>query len=310
MPQIAIITGGGEYSRLTLYQICQTNIQKSVGMFIGHRCRCRVVRGLLTGGKDLHLLDVNEERGTAVASSLKGAHFHKTDVTSYASLSQVFENVHKSEGRLDFVFANAGIVERWNFYEEHTTSPPPEPDQLSIDIDLKSVVSTTYLAQHYFRLSKPSYRSGNQSLVMTASCGGLYPSPFCPMYTAAKHGVIGLTRAVAKHFYFKDKIRTSCICPGTVRTNLLDAEGWSQFPDSYFTPVSKIVEVVLTLVDGGNLTDSKGKVVQKGQDWGLAAEINGVNHYFRDQPEWCDKAMEEVMKATDVVETNNYKIGA
>lgn len=97
--------------------------------------------------------------------------------------------MHKKEGRLDFVFANAGIIERWNFYQKNEgEGPPPEPDQLSIDIDLKSVVSTTYLAQHYFRLSKESYGNGTQALVMTSSCGGLYPSPFCPMYTAAKHG--------------------------------------------------------------------------------------------------------------------------
>jgi NAD(P)-dependent dehydrogenase (short-subunit alcohol dehydrogenase family) len=260
------------------------------------------------GDWSLHLIDVNEERGAAVEKSVKGAQFHKADITSYASLASVFEKVHKAENRLDFVFANAGIVERWNFYEEHSgEGPPPEPDQLSIDIDLKSVVSTTYLAQHYFRLSKESYQSGNQALVMTASCGGLYPSPFCPMYTAAKHGVVGLTRAVAKHFYFKDKIRVSCICPGTVRTNLLDAKGWSQFPESYFTKVEKIVEVVLMLIDGGKMEDSKGVVKDKGQDWSLAVEVNGPNHYFREQPEWCDTAMEEVMKATDVVETGVHK---
>jgi len=252
------------------------------------------------GDWSLHLLDVNESAGKAAVSSLTNAQFHKVDVTSYASLSTVFDTVFKSTSRLDFVFANAGIVERWNFYDEHTTSPPPEPDQLSIDIDLKSVVSTTYLAQHYFRLSKPSYGSGEQSLVMTASCGGLYPSPFCPMYSAAKHGVVGLTRSVAKHFYSHDKIRVNCICPGTVRTNLLDAQGWSQFPDSYFTPVSKIVEVVLMLVDGGKMEDAKGVVVEKGKDWMRAVEVNGMNHYFREQPEFCDKAMEEVMKATDI----------
>lgn len=141
------------------------------------------------GNWSLHLIDLNTERGLAVETSLPGAHFHKADITSYASLASIFETVHKKEGRLDFVFANAGIIERWNFYQKHEgEGPPPEPDQLSIDVDLKAVVSTTYLAQHYFRLSKESYGKGMQALVMTSSCGGLYPSPFCPMYTAAKHG--------------------------------------------------------------------------------------------------------------------------
>jgi NAD(P)-dependent dehydrogenase (short-subunit alcohol dehydrogenase family) len=137
------------------------------------------------GNWHVHLLDINEERGKIAAKDIgSDAQFHKTNVTSYESLSKTFHTITNSTNRLDFVFANAGVVERWNFYQENTTSPPPEPDMISIDIDLKSVVSTVYLAQHYFRLSKPSYKSGTQSIVMTASCGGLYPSAFSPMYTA------------------------------------------------------------------------------------------------------------------------------
>lgn len=251
------------------------------------------------GNWELHLLDVNEERGNAAASNLKNAKFHKSDVTSYSSLAGIFDSIHKSSKRLDFVFANAGIVERWNFYDAHTTSPPPEPDQLSIDIDLKSVVSTSYLAQHYFRLSS-SAKSGKQYLVMTASCGGLYPSPFCPMYSGAKHGVIGFMRSIAKHYWVHDKVKVSCIAPGTVRTNLIDQKAWSTFPDSYFTPIEKIVEVVVMLVDGGAMKDSKAVSLKDGEDWGQCVEVNGKNHYFRSQPPWCDKEMEAVMKATDV----------
>jgi NAD(P)-dependent dehydrogenase (short-subunit alcohol dehydrogenase family) len=233
------------------------------------------------GDWKLHLLDLNEERGAEAVGNLQNAEFHKNDVNQYSSLSAVFDKIFKAEKRLDFVFANAGIVERWNFYEKHETSPPPEPDQLSIDIDLKSVVSTSYLAQHYFRLSKPSYGTGEQTLIMTASCGGLYPSPFCPMYSGAKHGVIGFMRSIAKHYYFKDKIRVNCICPGTVRTNLIDQKAWSTFPDSYFTPVEKIVEVVLMLIDGGEMKDSTERALKQGEDWQRAVEINGKNHYFR-----------------------------
>lgn len=205
------------------------------------------------GNWSLHLLDMNEERGAEAAKSVNGK-FHKVNVTSYQELASTFDSIFKAESRLDFVFANAGIVERWDFYGKNEVSPPPEPDQLSIDIDLKSVVSTTYLAQHYFRISKPSYGTGEQSLIMTASCGGFYPAPFCPMYCAAKHGVVGLTRSVAKHFYLKDKIRVNAICPGTVRTNLMEAAAWKAFPDSNFTPVEKIVEVVLLVRDTIALT--------------------------------------------------------
>jgi len=51
---------------------------------------------------------------------------------------------------LAFAFADAGIVGRDNFNTQHSTDgPPPEPNQLSIDINLKAVVTTGYLAQHY-----------------------------------------------------------------------------------------------------------------------------------------------------------------
>jgi NAD(P)-dependent dehydrogenase (short-subunit alcohol dehydrogenase family) len=252
----------------------------------------------------IHILDLNAQRGEEAANNLgKNAVFHQTDVNSYASLSSVFDKIFKSTGRLDFVFANAGIVENWNFYAKHAASPPPEPDQLSIDIDFKSVVNQSYLALHYFRLSS-SAGTGEQSLIMTASCGGLYPSSFCPMYSGAKHAVIGFMRSIAKAYYYNDKIRVNAICPGTVRTNLLDSDGWSTFPPEYFTPVSKIVETVVMLVDGGELTDSKGVVVKKEENWGRAVEINTTKHYFREQPEWCDDIMKTMMSHTEIKEND------
>jgi NAD(P)-dependent dehydrogenase (short-subunit alcohol dehydrogenase family) len=155
-------------------------------------------------GWSIHLLDLNEERGNAAAKSVSGK-FWKNNVNNYDDLASVFDQIFKAEGRLDFVFANAGIVERWDFYGKHEQSPPPQPDLLSIDIDYKSVVTTTYLAQHYFRLSKDNYGTGEQNLVMTASCGGFYPSPFSPMYSGAKHAVVGFMRSIAKAFYFNDR---------------------------------------------------------------------------------------------------------
>jgi NAD(P)-dependent dehydrogenase (short-subunit alcohol dehydrogenase family) len=65
------------------------------------------------------------------------------------------------------------------------------------------------------------------------------------MYAGTKSGVVNFMRSIAKAYYFNDRVRVNTINPGTVKTNLLDSEAWKQFPDSYFTPVEKIVEVVL-----------------------------------------------------------------
>ncbi|KAF2465276.1 NAD(P)-binding protein [Lindgomyces ingoldianus] len=250
------------------------------------------------GGWDLHLVDLNAVAGKKAMSSLKHAYFHQTNVTNYASLSSAFETAFQTSGRLDFVFANAGIVERDNFYEKHDLSkPPPEPNQLSIDINLKAVVNTSYLALHYFRKSPKD--GSNPALVMTASCGGLYPSEFCPMYSGSKAAVIHFNRSIA-FSYRLDGIRTYATCPGTVRTNLMTGEEWKSFPEQYFTPVSTVVGSLLKLIDGGSLQDGKGKTVQEEKAWGLTVEINGENMYFTDHVPYCDENMEAMMKYTSM----------
>lgn len=247
---------------------------------------------------DLHLVDLNAEAGKKAVSSLKNAYFHQTNVTDYNSLVSAFESAFSKSGRLDFVYANAGIVERDNFYEKHDLSaPPPAPNQLSIDINLKAVVNTSYLALHYFR--KSSRDGEGPALVMTASCGGLYPSEFCPMYSAAKAAVVHFNRAIA-YCYHLEGIRTYATAPGTIRTNLLNGEEWKSFPDQYFTPISTLVKAVTTVVDGGDMEDAKGRKIKGSDAYGLTVEVNGDNFYFREALPFCDANMEGMMKYTSM----------
>ena len=112
------------------------------------------------GGWNIHLLDLNEKSGKAAAEEVANSTFHQTNVTDYDSLATVFQKVFDAEGRLDFVFANAGIVERFSFYESHPTGkPPPPPDLTVVEINLKSVINTSWLAQHYFRQSQAERRT-------------------------------------------------------------------------------------------------------------------------------------------------------
>jgi len=126
------------------------------------------------------------------------------------------------------VFANAGIVEKVEFYKKHEPDLqglPPRLDTTVIDINLKSVVTTAYLAIHFFRKnSKPG-----GVLVMTASSGGLYPIPYLPMYAGAKHGVVGFMRSLGDTLS-QEAIRANCICPAAVRTNLITKEEWDKMP--------------------------------------------------------------------------------
>ncbi|KAF1991015.1 NAD(P)-binding protein [Aulographum hederae CBS 113979] len=264
----------------------------------------------------IHLFDMNASAGASAVSSLgpSTTTFHTVNVASYASLSSAFRSVFAQHHRLDFVFANAGIGEKTSFYRDHETGhdgeePPPEPQEASliVDVCLKSVVFTAWLAQHYFRVSQiPDGEEVNRSLVMTASCGGLYPSYYSASYSAAKHGVVGLMRSIAPQFWRSHKVRVNAICPGTVRTGLLTSAEWETFPEEFFTPVEKVVEVVMMLVEG---VDREG-APEVGNGWkgdgemlmGRAVEVSGTRHYYREQVGYCDEGMRAVMASTDVLE--------
>jgi NAD(P)-dependent dehydrogenase (short-subunit alcohol dehydrogenase family) len=250
----------------------------------------------------LHIVDLNAEAGKKATLSLKNAKFHETNVTDYSSLVSAFEATWMASGRLDFVFANAGIVERDNFYQTHPLdAPPPPPNQLSIDINYKAVVNTSWLALHYFRksLAKNGREGGDAVLIMTASCGGLYPSEFCPMYSGSKAAVIHFNRAITVA-YHHDGIRTFATCPGTIRTGLLSQDEWKSFPDEYFTPLETLVDAVVQLVDGGDIEDAKGRKVKAQDNWGLTVEVNGRNFYVRDGVDFCDENMQNMMKKTSM----------
>jgi NAD(P)-dependent dehydrogenase (short-subunit alcohol dehydrogenase family) len=149
-PKVAIITGGASGFGLA------------------------VTEALVSKGCRVHILDLNHDAGNAVASRLPNTVFHKVDVRSWPSLSCAFDAAFKQEeSRLDFVFANAGILEKGDFYEKHdvASGPPPEPKDMSIEINLKGVIATSYLAQHYFRANPDGGKGA--VFVMTSSIVGL-----------------------------------------------------------------------------------------------------------------------------------------
>ncbi|KAI1323642.1 hypothetical protein F5Y16DRAFT_332462 [Xylariaceae sp. FL0255] len=280
-PKTAIITGGAS----------------GFGLAVAQSLKAR-------GGWDIHLLDLNPLTGQAAASSL-GATFHEVNVTSYDALGAAFKSAFQKNKRLDFVYANAGVAEPGTFYERHDSigddvPPPPKVGCAAILFD--AVVTTSHLAQHYFRLSPKDI---DKNLVMTASCGALYPSYFSAIYSGAKHGVLGFMRAIAKPLWNFDDVRVNCVCPVIVRTALLTKDEWTFAPDDLFTPVEKIAEAVMILIDGKDDTpaeqtriDGPALAERNGVLWGEAIELSGTNHYYRERPKYCDDRMANVMANT------------
>ncbi|KAL4891071.1 NAD(P)-binding protein [Aspergillus ambiguus] len=271
--QVAAITGGA------------SGIGLAVGMALAER-----------GDWIIHIIDRDETRGAQAAKELPNTFYHHCDVTDYQALTHTFDRLFTTSGqRLDFAFANAGIIERTNFFEKSTAKTPQAPDLSTILVNLHGIIYTTHIAQHYFRLSPSAGRGA--SLVMTSSCGGLYPSYYSPIYTASKHGVVGFMRSVADTFS-REGIRVNALCPGIVRTNLVDAQGWSNFPADRFIRKENVAEVVLLLANGAAMVDATGKTASRPH--GLAVELSGEKYYFREQPPYCDAEMEGVMGATSL----------
>jgi NAD(P)-dependent dehydrogenase (short-subunit alcohol dehydrogenase family) len=86
--------------------------------------------------------------------------------------------------------------------------------EVAMTLNLRTVLITTEAALPELRAR------GGGSLLFTASTSGLTGSPFSPVYSAAKHGVVGFVRAMAKR-YGRERIRVNAICPGAIDTPML-----------------------------------------------------------------------------------------
>lgn len=114
-------------------------------------------------------------------------------------------------GRLDVVVNNAGLAGT-------NSLDPNDDDSFWHDVMGVNLHGTYYVCKH----ALPHLPEGHGRIINISSILGLKGVPDQTAYTAAKHGVIGLTRALA-HYAAPRRITVNAICPGWTRTAM--AEG-------------------------------------------------------------------------------------
>lgn len=159
--------------------------------------------------------DINEAgvRET-VAGMAAGNIARKVDVTQPAEVEAMVAEAVKAFGKLDVVYANAGIGDSANAMDLTF-----EAWNRMIAINLTSIWLTTKYAL------PEMIKAGGGSIINQSSLSGLIGVKGIPHYSAAKAGVIGLTRQVAVE-YGPKKIRCNAVCPGTIYTPLVE-KVWS-----------------------------------------------------------------------------------
>ena len=170
------------------------------------------------GVSHIALIDVDEQgiqSTSEMVESLKtGFSKHCIDVTEEDSVEGTLNEIVDEYGSLDIAFNNAGI-----------NHPSSKFHELELE-DWKEMIETNLTSvficiKHEIKHMLESDTCG--VIVNTSSGAGIVPAPGQAHYTAAKHGVVGLTKSVAAE-YGKFGIRCNSILPGLVDTPMIRDE--------------------------------------------------------------------------------------
>lgn len=166
-------------------------------------------------GAHVMLADLQDDRGQQVLKEIReaggSADYLHCDVAVAEDVSGMVRATVERFGRLDILYNNAGLGRGGSI-----TDVTEDEWDLVIDVDLKSIFLGCKFAIPEMR------KVGGGVIVSTASIAGLRGSPRLHAYSAAKAGVINLTRSIAGEVG-QYNIRVNCICPGIIVTPI-----WSQ----------------------------------------------------------------------------------
>jgi NAD(P)-dependent dehydrogenase (short-subunit alcohol dehydrogenase family) len=188
--KVALITGGG------------SGIGRATGL------------ALAEAGAAVVIADIDDRGGQETVALIERsggkAAFVHTDVARREELERMVAFAEETFGGLDILHNNAGVITG----QPRFPDAPAERWEQAFAVNLWAVIAGTQAAVPAMR------RRGGGAIVSTASLAGVIRYEPDPIYAVTKHGIVGLTRALA---FLKDEanIRVNCVCPAVVNTPML-----------------------------------------------------------------------------------------
>lgn len=188
--RVALITGAG------------SGIGKAAAILLGKEGARVVALGHTQDGLDETVTEIERSGGEALAVV--------ADISKPDAMQSAVQQVIERWGRIDIVFANAGINGVWAPLEEL------EPEEW--DRTISTNLTGTFLTVKY---AVPYLKKQGGSVIVTSSVNGtrIFSNTGATAYSCTKAGQVAFTKMVALELA-PDKVRVNVICPGAIETNI------------------------------------------------------------------------------------------